>query len=609
MPRAEPVPARRPCFLGVERSLAGKRWEERLSDPRAALALAQRCGLPEIVGRILAARGVALDEVERFLEPRLRHHMPDPSRLNDMDAAVARLVAALRAGEGVAIFGDYDVDGATSAALLARFLRAAGHEPRVYVPDRLLEGYGPNEAALLRLRDEGVALAITVDCGVTAFEPLAAAAEAGLDVVVLDHHAAAPELPRARAVVNPNRLDEPPVTEDPHGLGHLAAVGVVFLFVVALNRALRRAGWYRARGLPEPDPRRWLDLVALGTVCDVVPLLGLNRALVAQGLKVMARRGNPGLAALADVARLDEAPDTYHAGYILGPRINAGGRVGQADLGTRLLATEDPAEAAGMAERLDAYNRERRAIEAEALERAIEQVEGAAGAPEALVFAAAEGWHPGVIGIVASRLKERYGLPSLVLAVEPAAGAARGSGRSVPGVDLGDAVVAARQAGLLVNGGGHPMAAGLTVKAERIGELRAFLEPRLRARLEAIRFRPALGLDGALQPSAASAELVRQLARCGPFGTGLAQPRFALPAARVVRAEVVGQGHLRCVLSGPDGGRLKAIAFRAMDSDLGQGLQQRAGSAVHLAGRLRLDRWAGPEAVQFIIEDAAPVAG
>ena len=609
MPTAEQIPARRACFLGVERSFAGKRWEERLGDPRAALALSQRLDLPEIVGRVLAARGVGLDEAERFLEPRLRDYLPDPSRLKDMDAAVQRLVAAVTGGEGIAVFGDYDVDGATSAALLVRFLRAAGNEPRVYVPDRIDEGYGPNAKALLRLKAEGAAVVVTVDCGVAAHEPIAAAAEAGLDVIVLDHHAAELELPRARAVVNPNRLDEPAVTEDPLKLGHLAAVGVTFLLTVALNRALRDAGWYETSARPEPDLRRWLDLVALGTVCDVVPLLGLNRALVAQGLKVMAGRGNPGLAALGDVARLEEAPGTYHAGFLLGPRINAGGRVGEAGLGARLLATDDPGEAAELAGRLDAYNVERRAIEAAALESAIDQVERAGPGPDALVFAAGEGWHPGVIGIVAGRLKERYALPSLVLAVDPDTGEARGSGRSVPGVDLGNAVIAARQEGLLVSGGGHPMAAGLTVSADRIGDLRAFLEVRLRARLEAIQYRPALGLDGALQPAAASAELIGQLERCGPFGSGFAQPRFALPAARVVRADVVGQGHLRCVLSGPDGGRLKGIAFGAMESGLGAALRQRAGAAVHLAGKLRPDRWAGPEAVQFIIEDAAAVAG
>ncbi|MFQ5776010.1 MAG: single-stranded-DNA-specific exonuclease RecJ [Kiloniellaceae bacterium] len=604
-PAGKPV-AERPCFLGIERSVAGKRWEERLADPRRGLALAQRLGLPEVVGRVLAARGVGLDDAAGFLAPMLREALPDPSCLKDMDAAVARLVVAVTEGQAIAVFGDYDVDGATSAALLARFLRAAGNVPRVYVPDRQSEGYGPNAAALSRLRADGADVVVTVDCGITAFEPLEAAARAGLDVIVVDHHAAEPRLPRAAAVVNPNRMDGEGARQGPHRLGQLAAVGVCFLLAVALNRALREAGWYDRSGRHEPDLLRLLDLVALGTVCDLVPLTGLNRALVAQGLKVMAQRGNPGLAALCDVARLDERPDTFHAGFILGPRVNAGGRVGEAGLGARLLSTDDPAEAAALARRLDAYNDERREIEAAVLEQATDQVEASEGGPEALVFAAGQGWHAGVVGIVASRLKDRYNLPALVVALDPGTGEGRGSGRSVPGVDLGAAVIAARQAGLLVNGGGHPMAAGLTVAAARLGALRAFLEARLRAALEAARYRPCLGFDGALQPLGATAELVRQLERCAPFGTGNAQPRFAVPAARVVRADVVGDGHVRCVLGGTDGGRIKGIAFRALDGALGAALLRTSGRPIHVAGKLRLDGWAGPEAVQLIIEDAAP---
>jgi single-stranded-DNA-specific exonuclease len=604
-PPARARPAQRPCFLGIERSAVGKRWEERLGDPRLALALAQGLALPEVVARVLAARGVGLEEAPAFLAPRLRDALPDPARLKDMDAAVARLVRAVRAGEGIAIFGDYDVDGATSAALLARFLRAAGAAPRIYVPDRLAEGYGPNAPALLSLARDGAAVVVTVDCGVSAFEPLEAAGEAGLDVIVVDHHAAEPRLPRAVAVVNPNRLDEPRAADDPSGLGRLAAVGVAFLLVVALNRALRADGWYDAARRPEPDLMAWLDLVALGTVCDLVPLTGLNRPLVAQGLKVMARRGNPGLAALADAVRLNERPDSYHAGFVLGPRVNAGGRVGEAGLGARLLSTDDPGEAAGIAQRLDAYNTERRAIEAAVLAQATERVE-AGPAPGTLVLAAAEGWHPGVIGIVASRLKERHNLPALVVALDPETGLGKGSGRSVPGVDLGSAVIAARQAGLLVNGGGHPMAAGLTVEAARLEALRAFLEERLGAALAAADYRASLGFDGAVQPSAATAELVRALEACGPFGTGNPEPCFAVPAARIAHAAEVGKGHVRCVLTGSDGGRLKGIAFRALDGPLGPVLLRAGGTPIHVAGKLRLDSWAGPNAVQLVIEDAAP---
>ena len=596
----------RPCVLGVERSVTGKRWEERLADPRLGLALAQRLGVPELVGRVLAARGVGPDDAEDYLAPKLRDALPDPSRLKDMDAAVARLVAAIRGGERIAIFGDYDVDGATSAALLTRFLRAVGADPRVYVPDRLTEGYGPNAPALLRLHGEGIAVVVTVDCGATAVEPLEAAAGAGLDVIVVDHHASDARLPPAQAVINPNRLDEPRPEQDPHQLGRLAAVGVAFLLVVALNRALRAAGWYGAGTRSEPDLMSLLDLVALGTVCDVVPLTGLNRPLVAQGLKVMARRGNVGLTALADAARLDERPDTYHAGFVLGPRVNAGGRVGEAGLGARLLATDDPSEAAAIAGRLDAYNTERREIEAAVLEQAIDQVERADRAPDGLVFVVGEGWHPGVIGIVASRLKEKTNLPAIVVALDPATGQGKGSGRSVPGVDLGAAVIAARQSGLLINGGGHPMAAGLTVAPDRVAALREFLESRVGAALEAARYRPALGFDGAVQPGAATRDLVRQLDRCAPFGTGNPQPRFALPAVRVVRADVVGERHVRCILSGADGTRLKGIAFKATESDLGRTLLTTQGRPLHLAGKLRPDDWAGPEAVQIIVEDAAP---
>lgn len=599
----------RSCFLGVERSAIGKRWEERLRDPRLGLALAQRLELPEIVARVLAARGVGLDEAERFLDPTLRDALPDPSCLKDMGVAAARLAAAITAGESIAIFGDYDVDGATSAAVLTRFLRAVDGQVRIYIPDRLAEGYGPNTKALLRLRQEGAAVAVTVDCGITAFEPLDAAAEAGLDVIVLDHHTAEPRLPRAHAVVNPNRLDEPGPEGDPHGLRCLAAVGVTFLLVVALNRVLRQAGWYGESLRPEPDLMQWLDLVALGTVCDVVPLTGLNRALVAQGLKVMARRRNAGLTALCDVTRLNEAPDTFHTGFMLGPRVNAGGRVGEAGLGAQLLSTDDPDEAAAMAGRLDAYNSERRAIEANVLEQALDQIESAGQPPEGLVFAAAEGWHPGVIGIVASRLNARYNLPAMVVALDPTSGEGKGSGRSVPGVDLGASVIAARQAGLLINGGGHPMAAGLTLATSRAAELRAFLEERMGRALAEVSYRPSLGLDGALQPSGVTVELIQQIERCGPFGAGNAQPRFVLPAVRIVKADVVGENHVRCILSGTDGGRLKSIAFRALDSELGQMLLHAGGLPLHIAGKIRLDHWAGRESVQLIIEDAAPIQG
>jgi single-stranded-DNA-specific exonuclease len=582
-------------FLGVERSLTGRRWRQRLADDRIGLALAQRLSVPEILGRVLAARGVDADTAERFLSPRLREQLPDPSGFKDMDVAVARLVRAVKESELIAIFGDYDVDGATSAALLRRFLESAGARVMVYVPDRLSEGYGPNTPALLKLQSEGVTLAVTVDCGITAHAPLATAAAAGLDVVVVDHHVGEPELPRAVAVVNPNRLDE----QNPHGM--LAAVGVAFLLAVGLNRALRQEGWYATR--PEPDLLRLLDLVALGTICDVVPLTGINRALVVQGLKVMRRLGNLGLAALAEVAGVSERLDTYHAGFILGPRVNAGGRVGRADAGTRLLTTEDASEARALAQALDQWNAERREIEARTLEEAIEQVERAQTSLP-IAFVAREGWHPGVIGIVAGRLKDRYNRPACVVAL--ADGIGKGSGRSVSGFALGPAVIAARQAGLLLNGGGHAMAAGFTVSESRVEAFRDFLAERVHLFAGANGLVPELGLDGALMPGAATPDFVTLLERLAPFGAGNAEPRFAFPSMVVHRADVVGESHVRAILgeaAGPQ--RLKAIAFRTLDTELGRTLLDGRGRGFHVAGHLRRDGWQGRVDVQLLIDDAA----
>jgi single-stranded-DNA-specific exonuclease len=590
-----------PAFLGVERSLTGRRWRARNSDDRLALALAQRLGVPEVVGRVLAGRGVSLEAAEDFMRPTLRAALPDPASIVDMERAARRLAEAIRAGESVAVFGDYDVDGATSSALLQRFFAALGRPLRIYIPDRLKEGYGPNAPALRRLAAEGVKLVVTVDCGTLAFAALAAAREAGLEVVVVDHHLAEPALPAALAVVNPNRVD--PGARGEHG--QLAAVGVAFLLVVAVNRVLRETGFHAGR--EAPDLMQWLDLVALGTVCDVVPLTGVNRALVTQGLKVMAQRRNTGLAALADVAGVKSPPGTYHLGFVLGPRVNAGGRVGRADLGARLLTTADAAEAAAIAAELDRLNRERQAIEQEVLAEALAQA-GASRGP--LALAAGEGWHPGVIGIVASRLREATDRPSLVVALDES-GRGKGSGRSVPGVDLGAAVTAARQAGLLIDGGGHPMAAGLTVEAARLDELRAFLEARLAPQLEERGEAAGLGLDGALAVGGATAELYDLLAQAGPYGAGNPEPRFALPGVRLVQADVAGEKHVRCLVAAANGGRLRAVAFRSLDGALGPALLQarQTGRALHLAGHLRADDWRGERRVQFVIEDAAPAAG
>ncbi|MEL6318339.1 MAG: single-stranded-DNA-specific exonuclease RecJ, partial [Pseudomonadota bacterium] len=547
---------------------------------------------------VLAARGVALPEARAYLEPKLRDLLPDPFSLKDMDRAADRLALAVRGGERIAVFGDYDVDGAASTALLARWLRAFGITATLYIPDRIDEGYGPNVPAMERLA-EAHDLLIAVDCGTLAFEPVAAAVAKGADVLIADHHLAAEEVPECSGVVNPNRQD------DESGQGHLCAAGVVFLLLVAAQRRLKEAGAVSAAA-PAPDLLSFLDLVALATVADVAPLVGVNRALVRQGLAVMTRRGHPGLTALADVGRLTTPPSAYHLGFVLGPRVNAGGRVGQADLGARLLSTDDPEEAQAIAERLDAHNEERRAIEAQVLEAATAQIEArlADGAPAgALVWAADEGWHPGVVGIVASRLKETYNRPAVVIGFEDGVG--KGSGRSIEGVDLGSAVAACAREGLFDKGGGHRMAAGLTVAWERMAHALARLEALL-ARQGADRQGPRdLRLDGALSPGAASLELIETLEAAGPFGQGAPAPRFAIPAAKIAWAKPVGESHLRLTALDGRGGKLEAIAFRAFDGPLGRFLADRNGAPTHLAGRVEIDDWGGRRRAKLRIEDAA----
>jgi single-stranded-DNA-specific exonuclease len=588
-------------YLGVSKSLCGRFWLERTGDERLGLAIAQRCQVPEIIGRMLAARGQSPDGAPSFLQPKLRDLLTDPSGLKDMDRAAERLADAIGRDECIAIFGDYDVDGATSAAVLSRFLRAAGaKEPLLYVPDRMREGYGPNAAAFHALKAQGARLVITVDCGITAFSALEEAKRIGLDVVIVDHHVAEPALPAAVAVVNPNRLDE----SFPHR--NLAAVGVVYLLVIATNRVLRQRGWF-GQARPEPDLLQWLDLVALGTVCDVVPLTGLNRALTTQGLRVMARRGNLGLKTLCDVARVNDRVDAYHAAFLLGPRVNAGGRVGRSDLGARLLVTEDSVLAGELARQLDAYNEERRVLENEVQQAATRLAEAQAADNPHLLFVAGPGWHPGVIGIVAGRLKERYQRPVCVIAQEDGVGKA--SGRSVAGLHLGQAIIAAREAGLVLKGGGHAMAAGFEVRVDKLGALQAFIAARFKDDLDGTPLMPTLLIDGALQARAASPELISTLDRLAPFGAGNAEPRFVFPAQRVAMADIVGSDHVRCVLTGPDGGRLKAIAFRAAGEELGRALLASRGAALHVAGRLKLDSWQGRDQVQIQIEDAAFSAG
>ncbi len=585
--------------FGVTRSLSGRAWRFRPAPERVIAALMQRYGLPDVVARLLAGRGVDIEGAADYLAPSLRALMPDPYVLRDMDRAAERIAAAIRNGEKVAVFGDYDVDGATSAAVLRRFFAAVGADLRTYIPDRLIEGYGPNIPALLKLRQEGVSLVITVDCGALSFEPLAAAREAGLDVVVLDHHICEPALPEAVAVVNPNRID------DDSGLGFLAAVGVVFLLVVAVNRLLRAAGHYRGR--PEPQLLDLLDLVALGTVADVVPLQGLNRAFVMQGLKVLGQGRNAGLNALMKFARINEPPGSYHLGFLLGPRVNAGGRVGQAGLGTELLSTDDPARAEAIAAELERYNLERQAIEFQVLEEAMHQLQMRHGGPPAgaLALAAADGWHPGVIGIVAGRIKERFDLPSVVIAFDGDIG--KGSARSIPGVDLGAAVTAARQAGLLVNGGGHKMAAGLTVTRDRLTDLEQFLHERLQPQVAAAQAARALMVDGALTVPACSVELAEEIGRAGPYGAGNPTPRFAFARLKVAFCDVVGADHVRATFESPCGRRIKGMAFRAAATPMGQSLLSGMGRHFHVAASLRVNFWNGRRTAEMQIEDLAEV--
>ncbi len=586
-------------LLGGAKSFAGRRWRLRRADPRLAALLTQRHGLDEAVATFLAGRGVGVDDVPRFLAPKLQHWLPDPFVLADMKTAVKRLAHAIANGETIAVFGDYDVDGTCSAALLVDFLGAVGGASVVtYVPNRMTEGYGPNERALDRLAEQGVRLVVTVDCGTTAHAPLAHARDRGLDVIVLDHHKVEEALPPAVAVVNPNRAD------DRSGLGHLCAAGVVFLTLVALRRHLRES---RAGTSVEPDLMAGLDLVALATVCDMAPLVGLNRAFVAQGLKVLARRTRPGLTALADVAGLKTTPEAWHLGFLLGPRINAAGRVADAGIGLRLLTTRDEVQARSLAARLDALNRERQALEQEVTEAAAAAINRriARGEEPAAWVIGGRDWHPGVVGIAAQRLVQRFARPVVVLSLDEDGGAA-GSARSIAGVDIGQAVIAAHAEGLIEKGGGHPMAAGMTLRADGLSALEAFLDARLAADLARAVARQELAIDGCLALSGVRVELADVLAQAGPYGIGHPAPRFLLPAVRVVKTEEVGNGHVRLVVTDEGGGRGLAIAFRAAGDPLGAALLSAHGERVHLVGQIKRNEWQGRVRVDIVIEDAAP---
>ncbi|MBW8753342.1 MAG: single-stranded-DNA-specific exonuclease RecJ [Sphingomonadales bacterium] len=594
--------ASRPASIfGIDSSLGGKAWRWRGGNMDMAAGLdGGPAGLDDIVTQLLLARGVARDDIERQRAPSLRAFLPDPSQFRDMDAAAERIAQAVLSGEAVTIYGDYDVDGATSAALFIRLLRMLGHDARYYIPDRLLEGYGPSGEALVRIAGEGSSLIVTVDCGAMAHEALAMAHAAGADVIVVDHHKCSAELPIAAALVNPNRLDE---GETGAAHSHLAAVGVAFLVAVAAVRALRQRGFFESR--PEPDLFALLDLVALGTVADVAALHGLNRALVAQGLKVMAKRENIGMAALIDASRLKRPPSCSDLGFALGPRINAGGRVGESTLGVRLLTSDDPEEAGDIAAQLSRLNEERRAIEAEVQEAAEAQID--AQHNRAVIVLAGRGWHPGVIGIVAGRIKEKTGKPVLVIALDAdEAGNGKGSGRSISGVDLGAAIIAAREAGLLVAGGGHAMAAGLTIASGRLEALADWLDAKLGAAVSGAMTTQALLLDLAVAPGGLTTELVTTLESAGPFGMGWPGPRIAVGPVRLVKANMVGNDHVRLIARGDDGASFKVIAFRAATSAMGQALLHGSqGRRVWLAGRARIDDWASRPQAELHLDDAA----
>ncbi|UYH55682.1 single-stranded-DNA-specific exonuclease RecJ [Qipengyuania sp. SS22] len=580
--------------FGVSSSLTGRAWRWRGGNME--LGAKPTLG-DDIVRQLLLSRGVEAADIERHRQPTLRNFLPDPSLFRDMDVAADRIAQAVIAGETITIYGDYDVDGATSSALLIRLLRELGVEAGYYIPDRLLEGYGPSGEALVKLGQAGSSLIVTVDCGAMAHEALGMAHAAGIDVIVVDHHKCSPDLPQTVALVNPNRLDE---EDEAASHGHLAAVGVAFLLAIALVRTLRQRGFFADR--KEPDLLALLDVVALGTVADVAALHGLNRAFVAQGLKVMARRDNIGMAALIDASRLKRSPACSDLGFALGPRINAGGRVGESTLGVRLLTTRDPEEARTIAAQLSALNEERRLIEAEVQEAAEQQL--AAQHNRAVHLVAGEGWHPGVIGIVAGRIKEKTGKPALVIALDGETG--KGSGRSISGVDLGAAIIRARDEGLLVAGGGHAMAAGLTVSADKVDALAEWLDRTLEGQVARASASREMALDLAVSPGGLTSELVNSLDEAGPYGVGWPGPRVAVGPVRLVKCDIVGTDHVRLIAAGDDGKSFKGIAFRAADSDMGQALLHGSrGRRLWLAGRVKIDDWGSRPQAELHLEDAA----
>lgn len=588
-------------FLGVTASAGGHVWKDRLEPSRIhiAMAITQQHHVPEVLGRMLASRLDPDEDVATYLNPSIKNLMPDPHSLQDMEKAAGRIAQAIEAGEAIVIYGDYDVDGGTSSALWRRFLMSHGNDCRIYIPDRMTEGYGPNPAAMEQLVADGAKLIITVDCGSTSHEAMQVIADSDCDTIIIDHHQLGEDFPPCYALINPNRPD------DLSGQGDLAAAGVVFLTLAAVVKELRKRGFYNDNR-KAPDLLQLLDLVALATICDVVPLTGLNRAYVHKGLQVMRHRQNAGLRALADVAGLQEAPTSYHLGFLIGPRINAGGRIGNSSLGAQLLSSNDDVESQKIAEQLDRYNSERKAMEGVMLEEAVaaadQMVEQDPDTP--IIITGSPDWHKGLVGLLASRLCERFKRPALAIAWE-GGGEGTGSARSIQGVDIGAAIRAAVDKGLLVKGGGHAMAGGLTVFETKYDELGAFLRETLKEAREQASSGSDLLIDGALTPLAASTELLLQLEKAGPYGSGNPPPRFVFPAHHVNFAKIVGNGHVRCSLQAGDGSRIDAVAFRSADTPIGELLLNNNGMPLHIAGSLKINSWGGRVKVEMIIDDVA----
>lgn len=597
-----------PALLNVENSANNARWVVPSSEAKIIETIARQYDLPEIAARLLAQRKVSLDKVFQFLSPTLKDDFPDPYLMKNMEAMAGHVAQALAAGRKFGVFADFDVDGATSAAILVRFFRHLGLDVPFYIPDRLKEGYGPNVKALQSLKAQGAEIVFICDCGVTAFDVVAEGRALGLEIIILDHHEAEDTLPTAHYVIDPKRKD------DLSGLDMLAACGVVFMACVAINKALREAGYYKTHDLPEPPLKDWLDIVALGTVCDMVPLVGVNRLLVRTGLAQMARTDNPGIKALLRVAGVDDAPEPYHMGFVLGPRINAGSRVHQADLGARLLITDDPEDAKNIAWTLNDCNAKRREIEQQMIGEAIGKIEARGLDHKPVIIVGDESWHPGLSGLVAGRIKEQYGKPAIVITYGPGADNAlegRGSGRSVPGVNMGAAFIDARHVGLLTKGGGHAMAAGFTLLPEQKDAFEAFIEDHIARQLNGVPAVSETTVDAVLSVRGAQPDLIRMIHdKLGPFGQGYEEPLFVLPQVKICKVDIVGDGHIRAMVSDWEGGSwMKAMAFRAGNTPLGDMLLNHGDRPLHLAGHLKLDNWGGTEKVEMHIQDAAHSIG